>query len=1343
MIVIILLSLLVTIPPFATASSPPFGRLDLLRDDEMVIVDADGSVRSFESPGEELTAGAVDVALGRVYSVGEEGREDQLIVLTSAGMIEIVAGSSSCEFDLGLEGEPVAVAAGDVDGDGWDDIAVLTSPDEGIKRLRVFLTENSTLPYLFSLKFEEIEGFRLIFNAYESDIAMGDFDGDGNDEIAVILPGPKGPGLGTGQEAPLTCMKSSTVKVFDPEAAIRSDFTPMDFSAECCKSFTISKGWVFTETYSVHPYPVAIAAGDIDMDGADEIAVLNNFYDLKAAIDEASEQSWLSKYEIKGGFTKNIEFFDPQGDPTPSPILCGVGGLVDIAIGNVDSDGKNEAYEILVLRRGYQDKATVYAYYLDTNELTVEKNVPDMFQLSQNILGSRLEVGDLDGDSKRLVYVGSYPKVTDWRIIAVLRQPPYEAQLVRNFGNPLKPFWFVGPAVTTFGQATGRARSVEQAVSVGLSWQVGAGGNVNAVVAKASVMATRAVEAAVTVSKARAVSLEETISYSTPFDERFGTDLMGDDAVVWMRAFYEVYRYKLLGEEDDPSNYLEIYSPKRVEVRADTLENYNAFVEGLPPEERKWLPEIENGDRNHNGRPDNGDVSEYYNAPIPPDAIWVGKEITVGTAEAASQWSMTTEEGKTVTGSINFKWGFQFELETEGVKFTGAFEASLGYSEAVSVSISDTTFVGGSPGHFYGGDSDGPGPYEVGDVERLFGFRYKPFVYKERIIKNGKPIEYFVIDYTVTHLNEGHKYTFDLRNGEEYPPEQLSEELPPSDVTPIKTVAPGESATFKLILENTGTVRQNIELEVEGEHSSWASLSENPVNLAPGEAREITVTISVPDQPPLCDNAPSGYHEFKVRAYSEKGIDLGGGRSTRLSDYVTVRVMVEERYALSLLPPDLDPAEVKPGETSVLIFPLFNLGNAPDTFALSLSVQPDPSNKSETDPSEWRASVGKPDDPIEHLSLNPGGSYNVPVYLTPPESLFVGDKAVIELTATSKGDESKSATAQVTVVAIDTKRPRPPENLIAIDTPDDQGGSITLRWTRSPDDGQGQNDVTHYYIYRSESPGGYSSRHTYTVSLDRPGSNVQITDQEIVFVDTDVADGVRYYYVVTAFDGRFESEPSNEASAVPIDNLPPPKVQGLTVQNPGTGGRLIISWDPSPAPDLAGYRIYYDTDISDGSYDGKEAAEGESPIEVDKATTRIELTGLRDLLASEPDGSLVYYIAVTALDGEGNESEPSEAIGVPTGPELEFEPGRFELVRNTAVSPSASLILRNLGREPLEFELSKDVDWLEIEPSRGRVSPGSELSIELSYAGDLEDGEYSCELILSTNDPDEGKAEVE
>lgn len=50
--------------------------------------------------------------------------------------------------------------------------------------------------------------------------------------------------------------------------------------------------------------------------------------------------------------------------------------------------------------------------------------------------------------------------------------------------------------------------------------------------------------------------------------------------------------------------------------------------------------------------------------------------------------------------------------------------------------------------------------------------------------------------------------------------------------------------------------------------------------------------------------------------------------------------------------------------------------------------------------------------------------------------------------------------------------PGPPLNVKAVDTPNDNGCSITVTWQISSDDGQGQNSVIGYRILRAESPAG-------------------------------------------------------------------------------------------------------------------------------------------------------------------------------------------------------------------------------------------------------------------------------
>ena len=77
---------------------------------------------------------------------------------------------------------------------------------------------------------------------------------------------------------------------------------------------------------------------------------------------------------------------------------------------------------------------------------------------------------------------------------------------------------------------------------------------------------------------------------------------------------------------------------------------------------------------------------------------------------------------------------------------------------------------------------------------------------------------------------------------------------------------------------------------------------------------------------------------------------------------------------------------------------------------------------------------------------------------------------------------------------------------------------------------------------------------------------------------------------------------------------------------------LTLAWDPNTEPDLAGYRVYYGT--ASGVYvDSVNAGN----------TTTYRLDGLLD--------GVTYYIAVTAYDTSGNESDFSKEVsGIGTSP---------------------------------------------------------------------------------------------
>lgn len=133
--------------------------------------------------------------------------------------------------------------------------------------------------------------------------------------------------------------------------------------------------------------------------------------------------------------------------------------------------------------------------------------------------------------------------------------------------------------------------------------------------------------------------------------------------------------------------------------------------------------------------------------------------------------------------------------------------------------------------------------------------------------------------------------------------------------------------------------------------------------------------------------------------------------------------------------------------------------------------------------------------------------------------------------------------------------PKPPKNLTASASPDEV--AIKLDWDLVDEGG------ISYRIYRNTNS-SIPTTEEYLIDTTKSSN----------FKDADVQRGVRYYYVVTAFDrGQNESVPSNQSSAVlpTITPTPPPESSTIVVSitqgsddagpNPDEGCRYSTSWN--------------------------------------------------------------------------------------------------------------------------------------------------------------------------------------
>ncbi len=205
--------------------------------------------------------------------------------------------------------------------------------------------------------------------------------------------------------------------------------------------------------------------------------------------------------------------------------------------------------------------------------------------------------------------------------------------------------------------------------------------------------------------------------------------------------------------------------------------------------------------------------------------------------------------------------------------------------------------------------------------------------------------------------------------------------------------------------------------------------------------------------------------------------------------------------------------------------------------------------------------------------------------------------------------------------------PAAARNPKAFDTPGDDGGSITITWTASTDDGSGFNDVARYDVMKASAEAGPFS---LAVSVPATGRSSYSA------VHTPVVDGDQYWYRIDTYDEAGGVTPSvvvGPASAK--DDLAPPQVTTLVVTDtPGDlGGSLDLNWTGYvPSADLAKFNIYRAT----GSFSD---ISGMTPLATLMGSTA------RRYIDEEVQRGTRYWYAVTGVDKSGNENPSVVAVG--------------------------------------------------------------------------------------------------
>jgi subtilisin family serine protease len=296
-------------------------------------------------------------------------------------------------------------------------------------------------------------------------------------------------------------------------------------------------------------------------------------------------------------------------------------------------------------------------------------------------------------------------------------------------------------------------------------------------------------------------------------------------------------------------------------------------------------------------------------------------------------------------------------------------------------------------------------------------------------------------------------------------------------------------------------------------------------------------------------------------------------------------------------------------------------------------------------------------------------------------------------------------------------------NFQAFDTPDDNGGSASLTWTKSADDGGGANSLTAYQVLRRHGTTGAFAQ----IAELPPGTQS--------YTDTDVVDGDTYYYKIRSTDGNLTSETQVSGAVVPANDSVPEPIDDLSaLDRPNDeGGAITLEWSGyNPPPDFASYRIYR----SNRDFSSTTGATLVQTISTALTTNWMDST--------TQDG-VDYYYAVGVRDSAGNEETNIRATGpvqsyantnITMGPGLFFigpaavppdrdpatmlnvPPEQLRAARWDPAAESYEIYLPGAIPETLQLQLGRgfwaNLDQATVVQATGASAPAGNFSIDLT-----------------------------
>jgi len=276
---------------------------------------------------------------------------------SSSGSITVASFAAHVDFATGKN--PYSIAAGDIDGDGKPDLALADQGGNTVSVLRNTSTSGSITTASFAARVDLTTG------NYPLGVAIGDLDGDGKPDLAVVNG------------------NSGTVSVFrniSSSGSIKAN----SFAARV--------------DFATGSFPYSIAIGDLDGDGKPDLAVAN-YYDATVSV--------LRNTSTTGSITASS--FAAQVDFATGTEPNRV------AIGDLDGDGKPE----LAVTSNFNSTVSVFHNNASSGSITAASFAARVDFATGNGPES-VAIGDLDGDGMPDLAVVSYND----NKVSVLRNNP-------------------------------------------------------------------------------------------------------------------------------------------------------------------------------------------------------------------------------------------------------------------------------------------------------------------------------------------------------------------------------------------------------------------------------------------------------------------------------------------------------------------------------------------------------------------------------------------------------------------------------------------------------------------------------------------------------------------------------------------------------------------------------------------------------------------------------------------------------------------------------------------------------------------------------------------------------